>query len=287
VSRLPPGATVRRDAGLYGYERALRRAGMQLIAGVDEAGRGACAGPLVAGAAILKPGKGGEIPGLADSKLLTEKARERCYQHVVRRALAWSVVVIESDECDRLGMHVANVEALRRAVALLDVPPEYVLTDGFPVDGLGVPGLAMWKGDRVAACISAASVLAKVTRDRIMVELDREHPSYDFKTHKGYVTDVHNALLLEHGPCPEHRMRFVNVRRAAGLEPLASSVEGEPDPSSAEPDPSSVEPDQSSVELVETTTEPAGVDREPSLADLVEATSVGSGTSQGERGETA
>jgi len=276
VSRLPPGATVRRDAGLYGYERALRRAGMQVIAGVDEAGRGACAGPLVAGAAILKPGKSGEIPGLADSKLLTEKARERCYGHVVRRAVSWAVVVIESDECDRLGMHVANVEALRRAVALLDVPPEYVLTDGFPVDGLGVPGLAVWKGDRVAACISAASVLAKVTRDRIMVDLDRHHPAYDFKTHKGYVTDVHNAALLEHGPCPEHRMRFVNVRRAAGLEPLATSVEAEP---------SSAEPDPSPVELVETT------NAEPSIADLVEATSVGPGASQsdrvGERGESA
>ena len=88
-------------------------------------------------------------------------------------------------------MHVANVEALRRAVALLDLPPAYVLTDGFPVDGLGVPGLAVWKGDRVAACIAAASVLAKVTRDRIMTELDAEWPAYDFKTHKGYITDVH------------------------------------------------------------------------------------------------
>jgi len=220
VSRLPPGATVRRDAGLYGYERALRRVGIELVAGVDEAGRGACAGPLVAGAAILKPGKSGEISGLADSKLLTEKARERVYAQVLKKALAWSVVVIESDECDRLGMHVANVEALRRAVALLHVSPEYVLTDGFPVDGLGVPGLAVWKGDRVAACISAASVLAKVTRDRIMVELDRHHPAYDFKTHKGYITDVHAAALTEHGPSPVHRMRFVNVRRAAGLEPL-------------------------------------------------------------------
>jgi ribonuclease HII len=218
VSRLPPGATVRRDAGLYGYERALRRVGIELVAGVDEAGRGACAGPLVAGAAILKPGKSGEISGLADSKLLTEKARERVYAQVLKKALAWSVVVIESDECDRLGMHVANVEALRRAVALLHVSPEYVLTDGFPVDGLGVPGLAVWKGDRVAACISAASVLAKVTRDRIMVELDRHHPAYDFKTHKGYITDVHAAALTEHGPCPEHRMRFINVRRAAGIE---------------------------------------------------------------------
>jgi ribonuclease HII len=220
VSHLPRGSTVRRDAGLYGYERALRRAGIEPIAGVDEAGRGACAGPLVAGAAILPPGKAGIVPGLADSKLLTEKARERCYAQVVRRAVAWSVVVIEAEECDRLGMHVANVEALRRAVALLDLPPAYVLTDGFPVDGLGVPGLAMWKGDRVAACISAASVLAKVTRDRIMTGMHDRFPAYDFKTHKGYITDQHSAALTAHGPCPEHRMRFVNVRRAAGLEPL-------------------------------------------------------------------
>jgi ribonuclease HII len=220
VSHLPRGLTVRRDAGLYGYERALRRVGIDPVAGVDEAGRGACAGPLVAAAAVLPAGRAGIVPGLADSKLLTERARERCYEQVVRRALAWSVVVLESDECDRLGMHVANVEALRRAVALLDVPPAYVLTDGFPVDGLGVPGLAVWKGDRVAACISAASVLAKVTRDRIMTGLDERFPAYDFKTHKGYVTDAHAEALTAHGPCPEHRMRFVNVRRAAGLEPL-------------------------------------------------------------------
>ena len=220
MSDLPRGSTVRRDAGLYGYERALRRVGIDPIAGVDEAGRGACAGPLVAGAAILPAGKAGIVPGLADSKLLTEKARERCYDHIVRRALAWSVVVIESEECDRLGMHVANVEALRRAVALLELPPAYVLTDGFPVDGLGVPGLAVWKGDRVAACIAAASVLAKVTRDRIMVGLDADWPAYDFKTHKGYITDAHAAALTEHGPSPVHRWRFINVRRAAGLEAL-------------------------------------------------------------------
>ncbi|PVG82658.1 ribonuclease HII [Nocardioides gansuensis] len=219
MTHLPTGVTVRRDAGLYGYERALRRVGIEPIAGVDEAGRGACAGPLVAGAAILPPGKAGIIPGLADSKLLTEKARERVYDQVVRRALAWSVVVVESEECDRLGMHVANVEALRRAVAKLSVRPSYVLTDGFPVDGLEVPGLAVWKGDRVAACIAAASVLAKVTRDRIMTDLDGAWPAYDFKTHKGYITEVHSAALLEHGPSPVHRMRFVNVRRAAGLEP--------------------------------------------------------------------
>ena len=219
MSTLPRGLTVRRDAGLYGYERALHRHGVVHVAGVDEAGRGACAGPLVAGAAILPPGKAGIVPGLADSKLLTERARERCYEQVVRRALAWAVVVVPEGECDRLGMHVANIEALRRAVAQLDVRPDFVLSDGFPVDGLGTSGLAVWKGDKVAACVAAASVLAKVTRDRIMIDLDREHPAYDFKTHKGYITEVHTAALEAHGPSPVHRMRFVNVRRAAGLEP--------------------------------------------------------------------
>ncbi|MFN8194783.1 MAG: ribonuclease HII [Nocardioidaceae bacterium] len=219
MSDLPRGSTVRRDAGLYGYERALRRVGIDPIAGVDEAGRGACAGPLVAAAVVLPEGKAGVVPGLADSKLLTAAARERCFDQVVARALAWSVVVVEHDECDRLGMHVANVEALRRAVALLDRRPAYVLTDGFPVDGFDVPGLAIWKGDRVAACIAAASVLAKVSRDRIMVALDADYPDYDFKTHKGYVTEVHTEALTRLGPSPVHRMRFVNVRRAAGLEP--------------------------------------------------------------------
>jgi ribonuclease HII len=213
VSRLPDGLTVRRDAGLYGYERALRRAGLAPIAGVDEAGRGACAGPLVAAAVILPEGARGQVPELNDSKLLTEKARERCYAQVLKRALSWSVVVVSHEECDSLGMHVANVEALRRSLARLDLRPAYVLTDGFPVDGLEVPGLAVWKGDRVAACIAAASVLAKVTRDRIMRDYHADYPEYDFETHKGYVTPTHTAALQEHGPCPIHRRRFVNVRR--------------------------------------------------------------------------
>ena len=234
MTHLPNGVTVRRDAGLYGYERALRRAGLDPVAGVDEAGRGACAGPLVAGAVVLPPGRAGIVPGLADSKLLTEKARERVYVQVLRRALAWSVVVVSHEECDRLGMHVANVEALRRAVARLEVRPSYVLTDGFPVDGLEVPGLAVWKGDRVAACIAAASVIAKVTRDRIMTELDSDWPAYEFAVHKGYITDAHSAALDRHGPSPVHRMRFVNVRRAAGLEPATSvGRDGGPPPGPA------------------------------------------------------
>lgn len=214
MSPLPHGTAVRRDAGLYGYERALRRADMGPVAGVDEAGRGACAGPLVAAAVILPDGSAGIVPGLADSKLLTPTARERCFEQVVRRALAWSVVVVSSQECDALGMHVANVAALRRSLARLEARPSFVLTDGFPIDGLGVPGLAVWKGDRVAGCIAAASVIAKVTRDRIMTSLHDQFPSYDFATHKGYVTPEHQQALDSHGPCPEHRRRFINVRRA-------------------------------------------------------------------------
>jgi len=165
---------------------------------------------------VLPEGRRGLVPGLADYKLLTARARERCYDEVLKRAEAWSVVVVDSEECDRLGMHVANVEALRRAIALLDVRPAYVLTDGFPVDGLGVPGLAVWKGDRVAGCIAAASVIAKVTRDRMMADLHAAYPLYDFATHKGYVTASHTEALEQHGPCPVHRRRFVNVRRVEG-----------------------------------------------------------------------
>jgi ribonuclease HII len=206
------GTTVRRDAGLYGYERALARRGLTPVAGADEAGRGACAGPLVVAAVVLPPGGRGQVPGLADSKLLTPLARERVYAQVMRRAAAWSAVVIPPQEVDRIGLHVANITGMRRALAQLSVTPSYVLTDGFPVPGLDVPGLAVWKGDRVAACIAAASVVAKVTRDRLMVALHERFPAYDFATHKGYCTPEHQAALLAHGPCAEHRFSYVNVR---------------------------------------------------------------------------
>jgi ribonuclease HII len=212
----PPRTVVRREGGLYAMERALQRRGFRYVAGADEAGRGACAGPLVAGAAILPEGKRGEIDELADSKLLTPAARERVYEQVVARALAWSVTIVPATEVDARGLHVCNLAAMRRALASLTTRPEYVLTDGFPVDGLGAPGLAVWKGDRVAACVAAASVLAKVTRDRLMVELDGRYPGYGFAVHKGYITDEHSAALLRHGPCAEHRFSYVNVATASG-----------------------------------------------------------------------
>ena len=216
-----PRPVVRSENGLWALERVLQRSGFRHVAGADEAGRGACAGPLVVAAVVLPEGKRGEIPGLADSKLLTEASREQAYEHVVRRALAWSVVVVPSTEVDRCGLHVMNVRAMRQAVLRLDPCPSYVLTDGFAIGGMPAPALAVWKGDRVAACVAAASVVAKVTRDRIMRELSEHFPEYDFAQHKGYITPEHTAALQEHGPCPQHRFSYVNVRAAVASQPRA------------------------------------------------------------------
>jgi ribonuclease HII len=211
----PPPAVVRSDGGLWAYERALRRVGFGHVAGVDEAGRGACAGPLVVAAVVLPEGRRGEVPGLADSKLLTPEQREAAYLQVVARATSWSVCVIPPQEVDRRGVHVANVAGMRRAVSALTTAPSYTLTDGFPIPGMPSPSCAVWKGDLVVGCIAAASVIAKVTRDRMMRELHDRFPQYGFAAHKGYCTPEHDATLTAHGPCDEHRYSFVNVRQAA------------------------------------------------------------------------
>jgi ribonuclease HII len=233
---LPPTRTIlAKDAGMLAMEQALRRRGFAHVAGADEAGRGACAGPLVAAAAILPAGRRGEVPGLNDSKLLTPPVRERVYAEVMARVLAHAVVIIPPGEIDQRGLHVCNVAAMRRALASLSVRPDYVLTDGFPVPGLGVPGLAVWKGDQVAACVAAASVIAKVTRDRIMCELSETWPQYGFAEHKGYATPEHSAALAEHGACPDHRFSYVNVaavsggRRRRGTVSVASPIEDDID----------------------------------------------------------
>ena len=212
-----PGYTPRRDGGLGAYETVLARAGFAPVAGIDEAGRGACAGPLVVAAVVLDPASIRRMPGLADSKLLSPQAREETYTEVLRRAIDWHVVVIGADQIDATGLHVCNVAGMRRAFAGLRALPGYVLTDGFPVRGLGVPGLAVWKGDRVTASVAAASVVAKVSRDRMMRDLHERYPLYGLDRHKGYVTDEHVRALAEHGPSPVHRYSFVNVNRAAGL----------------------------------------------------------------------
>lgn len=221
--------TPRRDAGLHAYERVLEHAGFSPVAGVDEAGRGACAGPLVVAAVILQGGRG-KIDGLTDSKLLTPARREELYAEVTKRAYAWSAVIIPCHDIDRIGLHRCNVTGMRRALAALDIRPAYVLSDGFPVPGLDVPGLAMIKGDQEAACVAAASIVAKVTRDRIMVALHERYPEYGFDLHKGYVTRAHGKALAAHGPCPEHRFSYVNVGRALrnnGEVALVEETKGE------------------------------------------------------------
>ncbi|NKZ04796.1 ribonuclease HII [Actinomadura latina] len=221
--------TPRRDAGLFAFERALAHGGFSPVAGVDEAGRGACAGPLVVGAVILQGGRG-RIDGLTDSKLLTPGRREQLYAEITERAYAWSAVVIPCHDIDRIGLHRCNVTGMRRALAALDERPAYVISDGFPVPGLDVPGLAMIKGDQAVACVAAASIVAKVTRDRIMVGLHERYPEYGFDVHKGYVTRVHSEALTAHGPCPEHRFSYVNVGRALrnnGDVAVGEETEGE------------------------------------------------------------
>jgi ribonuclease HII len=221
-----PGYTPRRIAGLTGYERVLARAGLSPVAGIDEAGRGACAGPLVVAAVAFEQRKLAGLRGVADSKALTAAAREKAYAEVMSTALAWHVVVIPSTEIDRLGLHVCNIAGMRRALAGLNCQPAYVLTDGFAVRGLGVPALAMWKGDEVAACVAAASVVAKVTRDRLMREVHLRYPAYGFARHKGYSTRGHMKALGAHGPCPEHRRSFVNVSGLACGEASQVSLDG-------------------------------------------------------------
>jgi ribonuclease HII len=217
VAFKPERVPIRRDSGTWGMQGALDRRGLGPVAGVDEAGRGACAGPLVVAACVLRPGDGQRLTELTDSKLLTALARDRVYDRVLARAVSYSVVVIPVEEVDHDGVHAANIAGMRRAIARLDQHPGYVLTDGFRVPGLTAPSVPVVKGDRAVACVAAASVLAKVTRDRIMADLHGVHPEYGFDEHKGYCTTEHTEALMLHGPCEAHRWSFANVA-VAGLE---------------------------------------------------------------------
>jgi ribonuclease HII len=211
----PPRPVIRKSSGLRTLESALYNSGLGPVAGVDEVGRGACAGPLVVAACILGPNRLKSLSLLDDSKKLTEKQREQLFPLIRRYALAYHIVYIPSTEVDRRGVHVANIEGMRRAVAGLSLRPGYVLSDGFRVPGLPMPSLPVIGGDAAAACIAAASVLAKVSRDRLMVELDAEIPGYGFAEHKGYSTPSHTAALSRLGPSSQHRYSFINVRRLA------------------------------------------------------------------------
>ncbi len=192
-------------------ERLLLDAGISPVAGVDEAGRGACAGPLLVAAVILRDPFALELAKVRDSKELSESKREELFDVVVNAAEAICVIEIPSSVVDERGVHAANIDGMRRAVHGLTTAPKYVLTDGYVVPGLGYPTLGVWKGDQVVHTISAASIIAKVTRDRIMREMDIDFPGYGFSQHKGYVTSAHSKALQELGPCAIHRSSFSNV----------------------------------------------------------------------------
>lgn len=184
------------------------------IAGVDEVGRGPLVGAVVTAAVILDPAK--TILGLADSKKLTEKRREALYIEIKEKALSWSLGRAEPDEIDQLNILHATMLAMQRAVAGLHITPDMVLIDGNRCPKLPMASQAVVKGDSKVAEISAASILAKVTRDREMVELDLQFPDYGFAKHKGYPTPVHLESLAKLGATPHHRRSFAPVRRALG-----------------------------------------------------------------------
>jgi ribonuclease HII len=192
-------------------EEKLIAAGMSTIAGVDEAGRGACAGPLVVAALILKDPKSVALKEVRDSKELTAQKREELFDLVISESMSYAIIEISPTEIDAIGLHKSNLEGMRRAIHALKTEPQYILTDGYRIDGLSAPSLAVWKGDQVAITISAASILAKVHRDRIMDKLDEQYPGYGFAAHKGYVTRSHEKSLSELGVSEIHRRSYANI----------------------------------------------------------------------------
>lgn len=190
--------------------------GYQLFAGVDEVGRGPLVGAVVTAAVILDPNN--PIEGLTDSKKLTEKKRDLLFPEIQEKALAWSLGRCEAHEIDELNILQATMVAMQRAIAGLKVTPDFALIDGNKVPEWPMAGLAVVKGDLRVQEISAASILAKVTRDREMEVLDKEFPQYGFAKHKGYPTKAHFAAIEEHGVISEHRRSFQPVKRVLGIE---------------------------------------------------------------------
>ena len=194
-------------------EQSLIDAGLSPIAGVDEAGRGACAGPLVIASVILKDLNSPKLASLRDSKELTEKQREALFPIIYKEAISVSVIKVSPEDIDKRGVHAANLDGMRRAVQGLSIAPNYVLTDGYAIEGMVTPSLAIWKGDQVAPSISAASVIAKVTRDRIMIEMDAQYPGYGLAKHKGYITAAHTKALESLGVTEIHRKSYANIAK--------------------------------------------------------------------------
>ena len=197
-------------------ESLLIEAGITPLAGVDEAGRGACAGPLVIASVVLADPFAPELAKVRDSKDVSEPEREKLFDLVTSLALSISVITVPSAEVDSRGVHAANLDGMRRAVQGLSVTPSYVLTDGYAIEGLAIPNVAVWKGDQVVTCISAASIIAKVARDAWMSEHAHERfPMFGFANHKGYGTQAHRVALHKYGPTVLHRHTFLSKVLAA------------------------------------------------------------------------
>lgn len=193
---------------LYFFEADLAGRGYARIAGVDEAGRGPLAGPVVAGCVILRPGQ--TIPGVNDSKKLTERERDRLCRIICAEALDFGVGIVEAGEIDEINIYQAARKAMLLAAQDLNAPPDFILLDAMSID-LDIPQRSLIKGDLRSASIAAASIVAKTTRDRIMVRYDMEYPQYGFARHKGYGGKMHLEALKKHGPCPIHRLSFRGV----------------------------------------------------------------------------
>ena len=195
------------NINMWEIEQSFHQQGIQVICGVDEAGRGPLAGPVCAAAVILPANL--EIPGLTDSKKLTDKKRRELFPVIKEQAIAYGIGLASEQEVDEINILQATFLAMKRALEQLSVKPELALIDGNRETDFGLPVKTVVKGDSLSANIAAASVLAKVTRDDIMVELAEKYPQYGFEIHKGYGTKAHYAALTEHGASPVHRMSFL------------------------------------------------------------------------------
>lgn len=199
----------------YSIEKNIQSKGYELVAGVDEAGRGPLAGPVCAAAVILP--ENCEIEGLNDSKKLSEKKREALYDVIIEKAISYDIQLVDNNVIDEINILNATMLAMTNAVNSLSVKPDYVIIDGNKVPGqLNIPSDCIVKGDAKSMSIAAASILAKVTRDRLMLELDKKYPEYEFARHKGYGTKLHQEKLLEYGPCEIHRKTFIGKILAKG-----------------------------------------------------------------------
>lgn len=194
-------------ADLWALERACRAGGIGLVCGADEAGAGPLAGAVYAGAVILPDGLA--LEGLNDSKQVSPKNRDRLFDEIREKAVAWAVAWVDEGEIDRINILNARMLAMDKAIHLLDPAPEFALIDGNRNKGITIPNATVVKGDSRSASIAAASILAKVSRDRYMEELDRRYPEYGFARHKGYPTKAHYEALRKYGPCPVHRKSFL------------------------------------------------------------------------------